>query len=147
MELTKWTPRTTELGPPRFFDRFFDDFFAPSFGRETLLADQGWNPAVDIYEREGHTIIKADLPGVDKKDIEVKLEGRILTLRGTRTSDEEVKEGSYYRHEIFSGTFERSFTLDEGIDQDKIKAEYKDGVLRLEIPKTLESKAKRIAIH
>ena len=106
-----------------------------------------WNPAVDLYEKDDHFMIKAELPGVDKNDIKIDLKDRLLTLSGERTYDNEVKEENYYRRERSYGKFQRAFTLPAEVDSDKIKAEFKDGVLQIEVPKPEEKKAKQVTIH
>ena len=106
-----------------------------------------WNPAVDLYEKDDHFVIKAELPGVDKNDIKVDLKDRVLTLSGERAYDNEVKEENYYRKERSSGKFQRVFTLPADVDSDKITAEFKEGVLRVEVPKPEEKKAKQVTIH
>jgi len=106
-----------------------------------------WNPTVDLYEKDDHFMITAELPGVDKNDIKIDLKDRLLTLSGERTYDNEIKEENYYRRERSYGKFQRAFTLPADVDSDKIKAEYKDGVLRIEVPKPEEKKAKQVTIH
>jgi len=91
-------------------------------------------------------VLKAELPGIDSKDVDIRLENNVLTLRGERKFDEEVKRDNYHRVERAYGTFTRSFTLPTVVDQEKIKAEYKDGVLRVTLPKREEAKPKQISI-
>jgi len=98
-------------------------------------SDQGWAPSADIYEKDGNLVVKAELPGVDRNDVSVTVENGDLVVQGERHSDEEVKEEDYYRMERFTGTFYRRFALPEGVDEDRISAEYKDGVLEVRIPK------------
>ena len=92
-------------------------------------------------------MIKAELPGVDKKDITIDLKDRRLTLSGERNYDNEVKEENYYRRERSYGKFQRSFSLPADVDSDRITAEFKNGVLRVEVPKPEEQKAKQVTIH
>ena len=106
-----------------------------------------WDPAVDLYEKDDHFIIKAELPGIKKDDIKVDLKDRVLTLSGERTYDNEVKEENYYRRERSYGKFQRAFTLPVDVDSEKIKAEFKDGVLQIEVPKPEDKKAKRVTVH
>jgi HSP20 family protein len=107
----------------------------------------GWNPAVDLYEKDDHFVIKAELPGVDKKDIAIDLKDRVLTLSGERSCENEVKEANYYRRERSYGKFQRAFTLPADVDSDKIKAEFKNGLLQIEVPKPEEQKPKQVTIH
>jgi HSP20 family protein len=130
-------------------NRLFDESFR-GIGRGTNDEDWSlgaWAPAVDIYEQDGNIVLKAELPGVDPKDFDVRVENNILTLRGERKLDEEVTKESYHRVERSYGTFTRSFTLPNVVDTDKIKAEYNDGILRLTLPKREEAKPKQISIN
>jgi HSP20 family protein len=115
------------------------------YGTDLSFAD--WAPSVDIEEAEDKYVIKADLPGVDKKDIDVKLENGVLSIRGEKQTEKETGKGTKrHRTERFHGTFARSFTLPEAVKSDKVDASYKDGVLLLEIPKAEEAKPKSINI-
>ncbi len=105
-----------------------------------------WSPTVDIYEEGHNLLLQADLPGVNKDDVEVQVEGNVLTLRGERRQEKDVKENQYHRLERTYGAFKRSFTLPAGIDRDKIRAEYRDGVLRLTLPRAEEAKPKNIKV-
>jgi len=147
MELTRWNPRRELFGLHNRFNRMFDNFFSPTVKGDEALSVWGWNPVVDIYENEENIVITAELPGVDKKDMTVDVKGRVLTLKGERSTDNEVKEDNYYRQERCYGKFERCFTLPVEIDPEKIKADYKDGVLKIDIPKAEESKPKQVSIH
>ena len=147
MELIRWNPRRDLFNWHSRMGRFFDDFFYPTLQSEKGDSLWNWQPAVDIYETDSHIFVKAELPGVDKKDISVDLNGRVLTLRGERSTDDEVKEDRYYRKERFYGRFERSFTLPVGVDPAKVEADYKDGVLKIGIPKPEEHKPKAITVH
>lgn len=147
MELMRLAP-TNEL---RRFNRLLTHFFdEPFFPPEREVAESGtWAPSVDIYDTKDAFMIKAELPGVDKNDIKVDVDGRLLTLRGERKTETETggQDTSYYRREMFQGVFERTFTLPEAVDPATIKAEYKDGVLHLEVPKPEERKPRQIEIH
>jgi HSP20 family protein len=128
-------------------NRLFDGSFFPTFSMDDGVSLGNWRPVVDIYENEDTVVVTAELPGVDKKDIKVDLKDGILTLSGERSHEKEVKEEHYYRKERAFGSFHRSFNVPAEIDPDKIKAEFKDGVLKVEIPKPEEKKAKKIAVH
>jgi len=128
-------------------NRIFDDFFAPTLGTNDELATRNWNPSADVYEEDGHYVIKAEVPGVDKKDIHVDVENNILVLKGERTEDRELKEENYYRKEMAYGKFQRSFALPKGVDADNIKADYNDGVIKITIPKPETKKPKTISVQ
>ncbi|TNF88433.1 MAG: Hsp20/alpha crystallin family protein [Gammaproteobacteria bacterium] len=113
----------------------------------TEMSFADWSPSVDIEEEEDKYVIKADLPGVEKEDIEVKLENNVLSIRGEKKTEKETGKGTKrHRTERFHGTFARSFTLPETVKADEVDASYKDGVLLLTIPKEEESKPKSIDI-
>jgi HSP20 family protein len=106
-----------------------------------------WAPAVDIYEKDGNIVLKAELPGVDPKDVDIRVENNLLTLRGERKFDNEVKRDNYHRVERSYGSFSRSFTLPNVVDTQNIKAEYRDGVLHMTLPKREEAKPRQIQIN
>jgi HSP20 family protein len=128
-------------------NRVFGDFSFPTNREEGDLPMWNWNPVVDVYDNDDNIVLKAEIPGIDKKDIEIDVKGRVLTLKGERSSDNEVKEDNYYRRERCFGKFERAFTLPVNVELDNIKANYKDGVLEIEIPKPEEKKPKQITVH
>lgn len=122
-------------------DRFFEDF-SPLF-----RADGGdWHPSFDISETDEHVHVKADLPGIDVKDLDISIENNVLTVRGEKKQEKEDKSESYHRVERYYGTFSRSFTLPTTVKEDEIEAVYKDGVLALTIPKSEASKRKKIEV-
>jgi HSP20 family protein len=128
-------------------NHFFDDASYPVFKGDEELAMCNWNPVVDIYDNDNNIVIKAELPGIDKKDIVIDVKDRVLTLKGERSLDNEVKEENFYRRERAFGKFERAFTLPTDVDSGEIKADFKDGVLKIDIPKPEKQKPKQITIH
>jgi HSP20 family protein len=119
----------------------------PSSPEEDWALGGSWAPAVDIYEQGGNIVLKAEIPGVDSKDVDIRVENNTLTLKGERKLDQEIERDNYHRVERTYGTFTRSFTLPNVVDTDKIKADFKDGVLRLVLPTREEAKPKQIQIH
>jgi HSP20 family protein len=113
---------------------------------ETPMSTTLWNPSVDIFENDNEVVIKAEVPGMNAKDIEVKLENNVLMLKGERHFEKEAKEENYHRIEREYGTFSRSFSLPTAVNGDKVTAEYKDGVLKIVLPKKEETKPKPIKI-
>jgi len=103
-------------------------------------------PPVDIYESDEALVVKAELPGFSKEDIAVELKHNTLMLRGERKREAEMQEGNYHRMERTYGVFQRSFVLPTTVDQQKVKATYKDGVLELTLPKVEAAKPRRVAI-
>jgi HSP20 family protein len=124
--------------------------FEDSFGRTQAPDDEmnlcAWRPPVDIYETENGIVLAAELPGVVKEDISVEVKDNILTLKGERTANPNIKGNKFYRHERCYGTFQRSFTLQQDIQPNLIKATFKDGVLEIEIPKPEEEQPKQITV-
>src|SRR5262249_29959154 len=116
-------------------------------GEDDWALGGSWAPVVDIYEKDGNIVLKAELPGVDPKDVDIRLENNTLTLKGERKFDREVSKENYHRGERAYGAFTRSFALPNVVDQNNIKAEYKDGVLQMTLPKREEAKPKQIAIN
>jgi len=107
---------------------------------------QTWAPTVDIYDRDDHIVVQAELPGVKKEDIDIRVEDNVLSLSGERTRETEVKEDGYYRTERRYGKFGRSFRLPKATKPEKIDASFKDGVLTILVPKGEESKPKQISV-
>ena len=146
MNLVRWSPMRETATVHNRVNRMFNDML-PSTWLDEEMHFSNWHPAVDIYDQDDRVVIKAELPGVDKKDIHVDLKDRVLTLKGERSHENEVKEEKFYRKERVYGKFERAFTLPAGLDPEKINADFKDGVLKIEIPKPEEEKPRKIAVH
>lgn len=125
-------------------NRIFQDTSMSRFAGEDALA--AWTPLCDIYEEGENILVKAELPGVEKNDIDVQVENNVLTLRGERKREKEVKSENLYRTERFYGSFTRSFTLPVSVNTEKIHAEYKDGVLHVTLPKVDEAKPRKIKV-
>jgi len=126
---------------------FSEAFRGTRAGDEDWGLGGSWAPAVDILEQDGNIVLKAELPGVDPKDVEVRVENNTLTLRGERRLDNETQRENYHRVERSYGTFTRSFSLPNVVDTEKIKAEYRDGVLNVTLPTKEEAKPKQISIN
>ncbi|OFV87674.1 MAG: molecular chaperone [Acidobacteria bacterium RBG_16_70_10] len=147
MAIVRWEPFRDLVSIQDRMNRIFDEAFRVRTGGEEDWALGGnWAPAVDIYEHEGNIVLKAELPGIDPKDVDVRVENNVLTLHGERKVDSEVKREQYHRVERAYGSFTRSFTLPNVVDTEKIKAEYSDGVLRVTLPQREEAKPKQISI-
>src|SRR5580658_1639072 len=106
-----------------------------------------WAPPVDIYETENELVVKADLPDLQEKDIDVRITNNTLTIRGERKFEKEVNEDNYLRVERSYGSFSRSFSLPNTINTEAIRAEYKNGVLTVQMPKRAESKPKQVKVN
>lgn len=143
MSLIRWEPF-----------REMDDFFrqvSPMFGRSALrgLSERGteWAPTANISETDKEYLIKAELPEVKKEDVKITLENGVITISGERKQEKEAKDENEIRVESFYGTFSRSFSLPENIDAGAVRAESKDGVLKIHIPKKEASKPKSITVE
>ena len=132
-------PRRRSMFPAdRFFDRFFDDF---NRGEE-----RAYVPAFDISENENEYIVKAELPGIDAKGLDIQFTNGLLTVKGEKKEEKEDKGENYHCVERRYGSFHRSFRIPDHIHVDKIDAGYKDGILTLTLPKDESSKTKKIEV-
>ncbi len=125
------------------FNRFFDMDFPIS---RRLFGDTAWAPRVDVSEGKGEITVKAEIPGCDAKDIDVKLEGRLLTISGEKKQEKKEKEENFHRVERTYGSFSRMVELPGEVEQEAIDGTYKKGVLNLVFKKTQASEAKKIEI-
>jgi HSP20 family protein len=141
-----WDPMRDLAGIQDKMNQIFEDTFTRTRGREEVLTGGMWTPAVDIYETDGTVVVKAELPGVQKDQVGVEVKDGILTLRGERKYEKEVKEENFHRIERSYGTFQRAFSLPTTVDQEKISATMKDGVLEVTLPKKEAAKPKQISV-
>ena len=123
------------------FNRLVNNLFGASDA-----APQRWTPAMDLVEADDHFVLKADLPGLSEDDVAIEVQDSVLTISGSREAEHERKEKGWYRLERSYGTFSRSLTLPEGIDADRVEANFDRGVLEVRIPKPEERKPRRISI-
>ncbi len=124
------------------FERLFEDLELPALFEEREV----WTPAFDVAENDKEYIVTAELPGIDPKDIEITISNGVLTIKGEKKREEESRGENYYYMERQYGSFQRSFRLPEEVKEEEIDATYRNGVLRLVIPKVHEGKVKRIEI-
>jgi HSP20 family protein len=122
------------------------------FGNEDLWQDEShiaavWAPAVDIVENDNDITIKAELPGVEAKDVSISLDNNVLTLKGVRNSEKEINRENYHRMERACGAFSRSFAIPASIDGDKVTADFRNGVLSITLPKKESSKGRMIQVN
>ncbi|MBZ5644784.1 MAG: Hsp20/alpha crystallin family protein [Acidobacteriia bacterium] len=125
-------------------NRIFNETVRSQGDESTLTA---WAPSVDIYETPNELVVKADLPDVEEKDIDVRVENNLLTIHGERKFDKSVAEDNYLRIERTYGTFSRSFSLPNTVNPESIRAEYKNGVLAVSLPKREESKPRQVKVN
>jgi HSP20 family protein len=142
--ITRWEPFRNLSTLQNQVNRLFEISFPARTDNSALTT---WAPAVDIYETENELVIKADLPEISEKELDVRVENNMLTIRGERKFEEKVKEDNYLRIERTYGSFSRSFSLPNTVNTEAIKAEYKNGVLTVEMPKRAESKPKQVKVN
>jgi HSP20 family protein len=147
MELMRWNPMRDVFGFGHRMNHLFDDVFRPVAREDGGLSMWNGYPTVDIYDNDENIVITAELPGIDKTDIVIDVKDGVLTLKGERSFDNEVKEEKYYCRERTFGKFQRAFRLPADVDPEKINADYKDGILKIDIPKPEEQKPKKITVH
>lgn len=145
MAIVRWDPWRSMTTLQDRINRLFEELSAPQ-REEDDVTMSAWRPAVDIYDQEDAIVIKAELPGLTKEDISIEMKENKLILKGERIEEKEINEENYYRRERSVGSFHRVFTLPTGIDPEKVSANFKDGILKVEIPKAEETKPKRITI-
>ena len=141
--LNRWEPYRSHTGLESQVNRMFNELFGSS--QESNLTT--WAPAVDISESAHELVVKADLPEVKPEELDIRVENNILTIRGERKFEKKVDEKNYLRVERSYGSFSRSFSLASTVNSEAIKADYKDGVLTLTIPKREEAKPKQIKVN
>lgn len=141
--ITRWEPFRGIVNFQDQLNRLFEDSLRNQGSDSPMTA---WAPAVDIYETENELVLKADLPDVNEKDIDVRIENNTLTVRGERKFEQKVTQDNFLRVERAYGSFSRSFTLPNTVNTETIKAEYKNGVLTVEMPKRAESKPKQVKV-
>jgi len=140
--LERWEPSRGSYDTQ--LNRLFSDFFGRASQDQNLTT---WAPSVDIYEGEHELVVKADLPDIKPEELDIRVENNILTIRGERKFEKKVDEKNYLRVERSYGAFARSFSLANTVNTEAIKADYKDGVLTLSIPKREEAKPKQIKVN
>lgn len=140
--ITRWDPFRDMTALQSRLNQLFQDF---GHGTDELTTT-GFVPAVDIYEDEGHVTLKVEAPGVQEKDLDIRVENNTLTIRGERKFEQEEKEENFHRIERRYGQFSRSFTLPNTIDTDNIQASYEAGVLTVRLAKRAEAKPKQIKV-
>jgi HSP20 family protein len=145
MAIIRWDPFRDLITIREKMNRLFEEAVT-SRGEDKDMMSSSWTPSVDIFETENELVLSAEVPGIDEKDIEIKLEDNTLILKGERKFEKETKEENYHRIERAYGSFHRSFTLPPYIDQDKINAEHQDGILKIVMPKMPELKPRKVKI-
>lgn len=158
-EIQKAEP-TRALSPFEAMDRLMDQMFEGYFPRgwlrpfrmewpswsESMAPFEGKTPKVDVIDRDNEVVVKAELPGVDKKDVDVSVTHNTVTIKGTTSHEEKEEKGNFYRCEMSRGAYARTVMLPSDVDESKAKAKFKDGVLELTVPKVAKAKRKTIKV-
>ena len=145
MAIVRWRPFRDMVSIQDEMNRLFDDFFGRPLIK-TEWTEGVWTPTVDVSEDKDNVVIKAEMPGMKKDEVRISVQDNVITLKGEKKQEKEEKEANYHRIERSYGSFCRSFQLPTSVKTDKIKANYKDGVLSVTLPKTEEVKPKEIPI-
>jgi HSP20 family protein len=141
--ITRWDPFRGLASFQEQMNRLFEDSLRTRDGESALTT---WAPPVDIYETENELVLKVDLPELNEKDLDIRVENNMLTIQGERKFEEKTSRDNYLRVERAFGSFSRSFSLPNTVDTDAIHAEYKNGVLTVQMPKRAEAKPKQVKV-
>src|ERR1700691_3426790 len=144
--ITRWDPLREFATIQDRMNRLFRDSYGNE-GREEALSNTAFAPPVDVYEDEHGVTLKIEVPGIDENDIDVRIENNTLTVHGERKFEKEEKEENYRRVERQYGSFTRTFTLPNTVDQESVSANYDKGVLNIKLAKKAEAKPKQIKVN
>jgi len=150
MAVERWRPRWFRRWEPfreweEEMERLFEEWPFRPWTRRALVVRE-WAPRVDMFDHADKVIVKAELPGVKKEDIDISVTGGVLAIKGERKAEEEIKDEDYYCCERFRGTFYRAIQLPTDVETEKIEANYADGILEITLPKVPEVKPKKIEV-
>jgi HSP20 family protein len=146
MAIIKWDPFRDMVTLREKMNRMFEDVFTGRTEEGKDFTAATWAPSVDIFETEKELVLTAEVPGIDEKDIEIKIEDNTLSLKGERKFEKETKEENYHRIERSYGSFYRAFALPGSIDPERIKATHENGVLKITMPKKNERRPRKVKI-
>jgi len=146
MALIRWDPFREMSSLQERMNRLLADYRTHSPFGEEEMAQGAWIPAVDIYETKESIVLNVELPGVTKEDISLEVKDSTLTIRGEKKLEKNVKEENFHRMERTYGSFTRAFTLPSTVQQDKVKAKFRDGILEIMLPKAEEARPKQIKV-
>jgi HSP20 family protein len=145
--MRKWRPFGELLSIQDRVNQLFDETLTRGEQGAEEFCRGSWSPPVDIYETASHVVLKAEIPGIAQEEIEIKIEDNTLILKGERQFEKKSEDETYYRIERSYGTFVRTFTLPNSVDQEGVKASYDAGILKVEMPKKAEKRPKRIKVE
>jgi HSP20 family protein len=144
--IARWDPFREFSTLQDRMNRLFRESYGPE-GRDESLTTSQFAPPVDVYEDEHNVVLKVEVPGIDEKDIDVRVENSVLTVHGERKVEKEEKEENFRRIERQYGSFTRTFTLPSTVDAERIQADYDKGILKIVLPKKAEAKPKQIKVN
>jgi HSP20 family protein len=144
--IARWDPFREFSTLQDRMNRLFRESYGPE-GRDESLSTSQFAPPVDVYEDEHNVVLKVEVPGIDEKDIDVRVENNVLTVHGERKVEKEEKEENFRRIERQYGSFTRTFTLPSTVDAERIQADYDKGILKIVLPKKAEAKPKSIKVN
>ncbi len=147
MAIVRWDPFRDVAALQDRINRIFSESFGSSRELDDDAGLYDWWPPVDIYETDSGITLKVELAGVEKQDVAVEVKDNVLTLKGERLLDPEIKDEHYFRKERSFGKFRRTFTLQESIRPDHVKASFKNGILTIKIPKPTDEKTKQVTVN
>ncbi len=147
MAMVRWRPLRDIVSIQDEMNQLFDDFFGRTPKRWFRPEEGLWTPNVDVSETKDEIVLTAEMPGMKKEDITLSVQDNVITLSGEKKSEEEKKDANFYRLERSFGSFCRSFTLPTPVEAEKIKASFKDGILKVTLPKSEKVKPKEIPIN
>jgi len=147
MQGTRWDTFRDLMALQEKMNRLFEQTLSRTRTPAEIAASGTWSPAVDLYETPSELVFKAELPEVEQKDIELKITHNRLTVKGERRMREQVRQDHFHRTERAFGPFSRTFTLPGTVDPERVKAELRDGILKVTMPKTVDGKSKPIRIN
>lgn len=147
MALIRWTPGREIVGIQEEMNRMFDNFFGMPRKVEKSDRELYWTPRVNVEETDEQFEVTAELPGLNKGDVKIEVKDHVLTFTGEKKTENEKKDRNVHLYERAYGKFCRTFTLPDNVDVDNIAAEFKDGILRIDMPKTEEAKPRQIEVQ
>lgn len=144
MSMIRWDPFDDLASLRESMDKLFEEFFTrrPDRARAPVV----WQPAIEAFETDGDVIVRAELPGIDPKQVEITVTNDTLTIKGDAKTEQEEKGRNYYRRELRYGSFVRSLALPSGVQGDAAKASYKNGILEIRVPKSERAKPKSVKV-
>ncbi len=149
--LTPWKPRQEleklQRNMEEMFERLSGRFFGHREENRSFWGGEPWSPAIESRTENGNLIVKADLPGIDPKEISISIAGDRLTVEGERKHEEKKEEKDYFYREVEYGKFSRTIPLPEGVNADQVKASYKNGVLEITMPTPQQTESKKVQVE